>query len=104
MAVDISRQLNTIRESLSGETVLENVADASQILVNEAYDADISGELLTIRKGTYGRDIRYAIIDALYKLSIAPGGGGDSRPKTKMVRIYQGGAIQGTVVNMEVVE
>ena len=103
MAVDISRQLEAIRNAALGEVVLSNIVEASETLVNEGYDTDIAEELLAIRKGTYGRDIRYAILDALYKLSIAPSGG-DGIPKTKMTSVYSNGTVQGLIVNMEVVE
>ena len=67
MAVDISAQLRAIANDEYGETVLNNIGSAAEVL----------NESATIYNGIYGRDIRRSIHDALYKLSIsAPSGGG----------------------------
>lgn len=70
MAVDISSQLEAIKSKSSGEDVLNNVDSALEKLVKLMYPGSaIKGELTVIREGTYGKDIRMAIHDALYKLS-----------------------------------
>lgn len=74
MAVDISRQLYVILNGRDGETVALNIADAADKLSNTNIDL----ELATIRTGTYGYQIRRAIHDALYKLSLSEGGGGNA--------------------------
>lgn len=76
MAVDISAQLRAIANDEYGETVLSNIGSAAEVL-NESAQTDISSELATIYNGMYGHNIRRAIYDALFKLSIAsPESGG----------------------------
>lgn len=70
MAVDISAQLRAIANDEYGETVLSNIGSAAEVL-NESAQTDISSELATIYNGVYGHNIRRAIYDALFKLSIA---------------------------------
>lgn len=75
MAVDISSQLEAIKSKSGGEEVLNNVDLALEKLVKFLYPGSaIKGELAVIREGTYGKDIRMAIHDALYKLSQQEGG------------------------------
>lgn len=75
MAVDISAQLRAIANDEYGETVLSNIGSAAEVL-NESAQTDISSELATIYNGVYGRNIRRAIYDALFKLSLSSSGGG----------------------------
>lgn len=75
MAVDISSQLEAIQSTSGGEDVLNNVDSALVKLVKFLYPGSaIKGELTTIRESAYGKDIRMAIHDALYKLSQQEGG------------------------------
>lgn len=75
MAVDISSQLDAIKSKSGGEDVLNNIDSALEKLVKLMYPGSaIKGELTTIRESAYGKDIRMAIHDALYKLSQQEGG------------------------------
>lgn len=77
MAVDIHRFLEIIAGDKGGEQVSTAIINAAITLRNEAYpDANIDGYLETIRKGTYGADIREAIHQALYILSTTSGSSG----------------------------
>lgn len=92
MAVDISAQLRAIANDEYGETVLSNIGSAAEVL-NESAQTDISSELATIYYGVYGHNIRRAIYDALFKLSIASPSGGGIGAITGIPSIYNSGAV-----------
>lgn len=72
--IDISEYLTQIKNGTYYSTVSSNIADAAEVLDNALVgDQDISEELEIIRTGVYGRDVRQAIHDALYKLSLKEG-------------------------------
>lgn len=86
MTVDISRELAVIFDEPDGELVAANIAMAAQILQEQEYTgANIDDLLQIIRTGTYGRDIRWAIYEALRLLSEESGGGG---PENGLAYLY----------------
>lgn len=68
MPIDISEELNTI-ENNPGFFTVKNAVGSGAEKVSTTRDANITSELLTIRTGRYGIDIRMAIHDALAKLA-----------------------------------
>ena len=69
MAIDISEELDDIKnESLLG-AVRSAIANGAQTISDATKESDITEELITIRNGRYGVDIRMAIHDALMKLA-----------------------------------
>lgn len=78
MAVDISTQLEAIRNEEQGEAVLSAIGSAFNSLLQDGRSStNIQQELSIIANGTYGSEIRSSIADALYKLSIASGSGSE---------------------------
>ena len=69
---DISLELEIIATESSGIAVCDAVAQALDTINKEVYSmVDINQELVIIRTGIYGKDIRQAIYDALHKLANA---------------------------------
>ena len=98
MAIDIRAELEAILGEEDGELVASNIAHAMEILRDQKYHtAEIELLLQIIRTGTYGKDIRYAIYEALKRLSeaetpIPPGGDstvlwGPAVPKCKCYHV-----------------
>ena len=86
MAIDIRAELEAILGEEDGELVASNIAHAMEILRDQKYHtADIELLLQIIRTGTYGKDIRYAIYEALRLLSEESGGGG---PENGLAYLY----------------
>lgn len=67
--IDIDTELNAIANADGGEVVRRAIARAAESVANGEGQTDITQELITIRTGRYGYDIRMAIHDALRKLA-----------------------------------
>lgn len=66
--ININDDLQTIRTAVGGETVRRAIANATET-ISDTKEADVTEELITIKTGRYGCDIRMAIHDALMKLA-----------------------------------
>lgn len=70
MEVDISRELNIVKNEEYGEVVIGGITDALDILVDQKFKGvDISTEENTMKTSPSGAEIKQSIIDALYTLS-----------------------------------
>lgn len=68
--INIYKDLSTIAYEEKGSLVCSAISGALKTLNEEGYDmVDISNELNIIEHGIYGKDIRMAIYNALYKLA-----------------------------------
>ena len=77
MAVNIDGYLDVISGEKKGDPVRYATANAAEALRNGIYiGADIDFYLNIIRSGVYGRDIRFAIYEALRLLNATPAEGG----------------------------
>lgn len=77
MAVNIDQYLEVIAGEKKGDPVRYATANAAEALRNGMYiGADIDFYLGIIRTGVYGRDIRFAIYEALRLLRGTPAEGG----------------------------
>lgn len=77
--IDISVELDGVKTAAGGSAVCQYICDALTKLQKGGYSmVNIDEELAIIQHNIYGKDIRMAIYNALYKLSMSEASGGDS--------------------------
>lgn len=100
---DIDTQLDLIRNDIYGEVVRNAIADADSAIAEDK-GINISNEIQTIRSSRYGYEIRGSIVEALEKLNVGGGSGGDSKLVGPLPVLVMHGVVGGVVGVMELVE